>query len=450
MRLNHLAPGPRFTIRRRASILLLALLALPAVAAADVVTDWNLIAGTVAPRFGAPQQQSRVMAMVQIAVHDALNSIDPRYERYTNIGPTSPSASPDAAVAAAARHTLLELLAPLPDSPQKQAAVATIETAYAALLVTLPADAATQAGIDAGDAAAAAILVLRMNDGSATPHLPYTLLPAPGVYQPTPNPEFPAVIAPSFAGWAYVTPFVLNHGAQFEVKPGAILDVSSAAYAAAYNEVKQLGDARVRGAVPDSEESDIARFWPGGGSNWNLTAREIVSGRSLDRWQHARLFALLNVAEADALISNQTWKYTYNFWRPVTAIRWPDDGNASTESDPTWRPFLVTPPYPDYPCALPSATGAATEALRQFFGTDEVPFTRIFNAPAVPLPAPMAALPSKPITRSFDTLSEAAAEAQSARVYAGIHFREGCQAGARQGTQIGRFVTRHAFRPKER
>jgi hypothetical protein len=448
MRLTHsLDPGQHFTNRRRASLLLLALLALPAMAAADVVTDWNAIAGTVAPRFGGPQPQSRAMAMVQIAVHDALNAIDQRYERYTSIGPASPSASPDAAVAAAARHTLLELLAPLPDSPLKQAAVETIETAYAALLAALPADAATQAGIDAGDAAAAAILALRMNDGSDTPHLPYALLPAPGVYQPTPNPEFPAVITPSFAGWAHVTPFVLNHGAQFEVERGAILDVGSAAYAADYNEVKLLGDARVRGALPDSEESDIARFWPGGGSNWNLTTREIVNGRGLDRWQHARLFALLNVAEADAHIANQTWKYTYNFWRPVTAIRWPDDGNAGTESDPAWRPFLVTPPYPDYPCALPSDAGVATEALRRFFGTDKVPFTRLFNAPAVPLPAPMMALPPKPITRSFDRLSEAAAESQSARVYAGIHFREGCAAGASQGTQIGRFVALHAFRP---
>ena len=433
----------------RASYLVLAaLLLLPGTAAADVVTDWNLIAEIVAPRFGGPQQQSRVLAMVQIAVHDALNAIDPRYERYTSVGPASPSASPDAAVAAAARRTLLELLAPLPASPQKEAAVSTIETAYAVLLASLPADATTQAGVDTGEAAAAAILALRMNDGSSTPHLPYTLLPAPGVYQPTPNPEFPAVITPSFAGWAHVTPFVLNHSAQFEVEPGAILDVGGAAYAAEYNEVKQLGDARVRGGLPNSEESDIARFWPGGGSNWNLTVREIVNGRGLDRWQHARVFAMLNVAQADAVIANQTWKYTYNFWRPVTAIRWPDDSNASTESDPAWRPFLVTPPYPDYPCALPSATGAATEALRRFFGTDKVPFTRFFTAPALPLPAPMAALPSKLITRSFDTLSEAAAEAQSARVYAGIHFREGCQAGARQGRQIGRFVAQHAFRPQ--
>ncbi len=156
---------------------------LPALATADVVTDWNAINDLVAPRFGGPQQQSRARAIVQIAVHDALNAIDSRW--------------------------------------------------------------------------------LRMNDGSDMPHRPYTLLPGPGVYQPTPNPEFPAVITPSFAGWAFVTPFVLRHHEQFEVEPGAIFDLAGAAYAQQYNEVKRLGDAHVRGTLPDSEESDIARFCPG-------------------------------------------------------------------------------------------------------------------------------------------------------------------------------------------
>lgn len=225
---------------------------------------------------------------------------------------------------------------------------------------------------------------------------------------------------------------------------------AAARYTREYNEVKQLGDARVRGAQPNSEESDIARFWPGGGSNWNLTARVIVEGKGLDHWEHARLLALLNIAQADAAIANQVWKYTYTFWRPVTAIRWPDDGNPNTASDAVWRPFLVTPPYPDFPCALPTLTGAAAEALRQFFGTDKVPFTRTFNAPAVPLPALMTPLPAKSITRSFDSLSEAVAESRSARVYAGIHFREGCVAGARQGEQIARFVFLHELRPVKR
>ena len=112
--------------------------------------------------------------------------------------------------------------------------------------------------------------------------------------------------------------------------------------------------------------------------------------------------------------------------RPVTAIRWPDDGNPATESDASWRPFLVTPPYPDYPCALPTSAGAGAEVLRQFFGSDDIAFTRTFAASPVALPAPMTALPGKTITRTFHSLSEAVEEAQSARVYDGLHFREGC------------------------
>jgi hypothetical protein len=385
--------------------------------------------------------------MVQIAVHDALNAIQPRYQRYTWHGHAAPGASPDAAVAAASRQTLLALLAPLPDSPAKQAAIASIEAAFLTTVGPGPYGPSTQAGLDTGATAASAILALRAADGSDTPNLPYATLPGPGVYQPTPNPEFPAVIVPSFEGWAHVTPFALRNGEQFEVEPGDIFHITCQEYAREYNEVKEVGDARVRGALPDSAESDIARFWPGGGSNWNLTARVIVTGRGLDRWQHARLFALLNMAQADALIANQTWKYTYRFWRPVTAIRWPDDGNDDTVSDPTWRPFLVTPPYPDYPCALPSATAASAEVLRRFLGDDDISFSRSFNAPAVPLPPPMAALPAKLITRSFDSLSDAVAESRDARVYAGIHFREGCVAGARQGKQIAHFVFTHELRP---
>jgi hypothetical protein len=112
-----------------------------------------------------------------------------------------------------------------------------------------------------------------------------------------------------------------------------------------------------------------------------------------------------------------------------------------------WRPFLVTPPYPDYPCALPAIAATGTQVLRYFFGTDDIMFTRTLVAPPVPLPAPLATLPAKTITRSFHSLSEATAEAQSARVYAGIHFREGCVAGGRQGTQIARYVLDHALLP---
>ncbi len=198
---------------------------------------------------------------------------------------------------------------------------------------------------------------------------------------------------------------------------------------------------------PTREESDIARFWPGGGSNWNQTTRELVSSRSFDRWEHARLFALLNVGQADAFIANQMWKWTYTFWRPVTAIRWPDDGNPDTASDPIWRPFLVTPPYPDYPCALPTSAGAAAESLRQFFGTDDVPFTRTFNAPAVPLPDGMpSAAPQGDHAQLRDAVRLDRRGAECPRLCR-LHFREGCQAGANQGIQVARFVAKHSLRP---
>jgi len=435
--------------RRRIALIIAGVLGLglPGLARADAVTDWNATAGSVAPRFGAPQQQSRAMAMVHIAIHDSLNSIDPRYDSYTAVPAAGASASPEAAIAAAARGTLLGLLNTVPDSQLKTEAIATINDTYNAVLAAIPDGTAKSKGIAAGIIAADAILAVRASDGSAMPHLPYTDAPGPGVYQPTPNPEFPAVITPSFAGWAHVTPFALRNASQFSVEPAEIFDLTSDSYTREYNEVKQVGDALVRGAAPDSEESDIARFWPGGGSNWNLTTRVIVAGRGLDLWQHARLFALLNIAEADGHIANQYNKYTYKFWRPVTAIRWADDGNPDTTTDPDWRPFLVTPPYPDYPCALPTATGTSTEVLRQFFGTDDLVFARTNNAGAVPLPAPLAALPPKAITRHFESLSEAASESADARVFAGIHFRSGCTAGVRQGTQVGRFVIKHYLKP---
>lgn len=414
---------------------------------ADAVTDWNATAGSVAPRFGAPQQQSRAMAIVQIAVHDALNSIDRRYDAYAIVPPANPGASPQAAVAAAARGALLGLL---PAVPANAAAIATVNDSYALSLSAIADGPAKMQGIEAGANAASAILAMRSGDGSSTPHLPYTYGQARGVYQPTPNPEFPAVITPSFAGWAMVTPFAIKSASQFEVDPGEIFDLSSEAYTREYNEVKHVGNALVRGAAPDSDESDVARFWPGGGSNWNLSARIIVDGLGMDLWQHARLFALMNIAEADTHIANQHYKYTYVFWRPVTAIRWADDGNPRTASDPTWRPFLVTPPYPDYPSALCSMVGAHTAVLRLILGTDKVAFSRTFTAPMVPLPEPMAPLPPKVIVRHFDSLSQAADEAIDARVFGGLHYRSTDAAGVRQGKRIGHFVVNHYLRRAKR
>jgi hypothetical protein len=131
----------------------------------------------------------------------------------------------------------------------------------------------------------------------------------------------------------------------------------------------------------------------------------------------------------------------------VTAIRWANDGNPNTQSDPTWRPFLQTPPYPDYPCASTSMTGAVTGTLRLFYGTNAVGFTRTVAAPAVPVPAPMVALPPKEITRKYNSLSIAEHEQARARMYEGLHFMEGCYAGIKSGNQVARWVFTHYLEP---
>lgn len=420
-------------------------MAIPMLAQADAVTDWNTTANAVAPRLGSPQFQARGMAMVHIAVHDALNSIRPRYRSYTHIAPAGADASPDAAIAAAARTTLLALL------PDGSAEETTVANAYAAALAPIPDDMAKADGIAAGNAAAMAILALRANDGSANPNRPYLEPQVPGRYQPTPgtaDPLNPAVITPAMQGWAELVPFALHRGDQFRVDPGAIFDLGSLAYAAGFNQVKSLGDARTRGTSPDSRETNIARFWAAGGFNWNPIARGMVAGRGLDRWQHARLFALMNMAVSDANIAAQDSKYTYKFWRPVTAIRRAgEDGNPATAADPHWTPLVVTPPYPDYPCNLPSGTSASAEVLRRYFKTDGIPFKRSVTAPEVPLPPPLAALPAKPIAFEYRTMSAAVDESAMSRVYAGIHFHEGCRASVRQARAVAGFVFTHSLKP---
>jgi hypothetical protein len=395
-----------------------ALVAPPALA--DAVTEWNEFAGAAAATAGSPVVQNRIMAIVHIAAHDALNAIEPRYETYTARPAAPAGSSPAAAVIAAAYRTSAALV---------PAQAAGLRLKYEHRIAELPPCAATAPncitdGIATGFAAADDILALRAADGAANPHRPYTLPAAPGVYQPTP----PQLAAPQFGGWSAVTPFALESSLQFRLDTDEAIDLSTAAYARDFNEVKIDGNSVLRSANPDSEQSRIARFFPGGGANYNAVTRVIVAGRGLDLWQHARLFALLNMATQDATVAVFETKYFYNFWRPVTAIRAADsDGNPATAADPTWVSYQVTPPYPDYACGLTTNTGAATEVLRRFFGTSALPYT--FTAAG--------------ITRSFRYLTQVDAEAVDARVFGGMHFRTGCVQGVRLGARVGRFVFQH-------
>lgn len=424
---------------RRTLIALCCALALCGAGAAhaDAVTDWNAVAdqNTSLPL----PIKLRALAMTQIAVHDALNAIDPRYESYSYTSGGASQAMPEAAVAAAARDVLIAVA---PAANQNA-----INAAYASALAGLPGCPSSEdclSGIAAGQAAADAIITDRSIDGSqVSPHLPYTNAPAPGVYQPTPDqsPPFPA-----FAGWANVTPFSISSLARFHHKFRApvspVLNLRSWTYTIDYAVVKALGSKKVRARSPDSSMSRIARFWYGSaGHDWAGMTRSIVARKDLDMWENARLFALLAIGQADVTISVFESKYHYSFWRPVTAIRWNNDGNRYTRPDPDWTPYLVTPPYPDYPCGTPMLAGAATETLRDFFGTDRQRWTATSQFPGQP------GVPAGPVTRTYHSFSRAADETAMARVYAGIHFGTGCHVGVDQGEKIARYGFEKLLRP---
>jgi hypothetical protein len=390
-------------------------------ARADVVTHWNEVATTAAVQIAAGSAQSRVCAMAHVAIHDALNTIDRRYRPYAFHGRTDEDASPEAAVAAAAHDVLVH------EIPIMQGF---LDAAYADSLAGIANGPARDAGIALGKAAAAATLAARAADGSAV-SAPYTPGSGPGVWIPTP----PGFLPAGGTNWGNVTPFSLRSGDQFRLHRPAYFDLGSAAFAADYNEVKNIGD--VNNPARTADESDIARFWyEASAQGWNRIARAASAQHDLDLWENARLFGLLNIAIADAYIAHFDTKYFYNFWRPVTAIRAGDtDGNDNTVADPDWLPYLVTPNIPDYPSGHSTAGAAAAVVLTRFFKHEAVGF-RVTSAGPYP-----------DITRSFASFADAAQENADARVLAGIHFRTATTDGLRLGARVGRFVFSHSLKP---
>ncbi len=306
-------------IKLRLGLTLLILLGVAGMAHADAVTDWNVIALNNAAVSGKnPIQQARVFAMTQAAVHDALNAIDRRYQPYAMDQQTDPNSSPAAAVAAAAHDVLVHEL------PTRLLA---LDAAYATSLSLMADGSSKTDGIAIGQQAAATIIALRSADGSSA-IVPYAPGFGLGVWQPTP-PAFLPALQP---GWGAVTPFTLSSGSQFRPDSPELLDLTSEQYTRDFNEVKALGS--MNSTTRTAAQSQIAMFWyepsPGG---WNRIARIVSAQRGLDLWENARLFGLLNFAMSDGLVAGFDAKYTYNFWRPVTAIRAGDtDGNEITRS----------------------------------------------------------------------------------------------------------------------
>ena len=413
-------------------------------ATADDVTRWNGVAADAALACGLapalnPLHESRIYTMVHLAVHDALNAIDRRSRPYVLDTQVDAGASTRAAVAAAARDVMIVLLNQVPLPFDCSAAVPIVEGAYATALNSIPNSAAKNAGLAVGQMAAAAILALRADDGSDTPlfDFAYPQGTEPGVYRFTPGFDF--VFAP---GWADVTPFVLQHASQF--RPGQPpYPLKSRKYTADYNEVKARG--AMTGSTRTTDETEIALFWVESSPlQWNRIARTVSVARGLDLWENARLFSLLNMALADGYIGAFEAKNYYNFWRPVTAIQDGDvDGNPDTVGDPSWLPLVPTPPITDYDSGHSVEGGAASEVLREFFGTDDIAFSTC----SMTLPAGSTCADATPVLRSFTSFSQAAEENGLSRILVGFHFRHAVEEGITHGGKIGKRTIKLFLRP---
>lgn len=381
------------------------------------VVEWNEFASElIAGNQLLPPVQTRALAIVQIAVHDALNSIEPHYETYVYHGEAqhaSARASVSAATAAATRAALLAVL-PAAAAPQ-------IEARYATALESIPENNSKQAGIAVGEAAASAVVQLRADDGFAAaltkPYAPREA--APGVYQLTPPLNVVFV-----AGWNALPPFALDSGSQFRsVEP---LLVSSSAYAQEYAEVKALGvDA---GSERTETQTETARFWYDAATReWHSAARQGLAVAHHDVWDAAHVLATLSIAMADAVIASMDTKFHFEFWRPITAIRAGElDGNAATAGDPNWSPLCVTPPFPEYNSTHAATAGAAAEVLARTLGDAH---TVVIDSPSL-----------AGERRTFNSFSAAANDEGVSRIYCGIHFRSSMDAGLEQGRQVADFV----------
>ncbi len=392
----------------------------------DVILQWNNVSLTAiqTAQYRATQA-SRVLAMVHAAMYDSINCIDQNCQPYfVNIAAPQ-TVSREAAAAGAAYTVLVSLF------PAQQAA---FDTALADSLMHVPDGIAENNGIAFGASVGNQILLWRADDhsGDMVPYVPGT---DPGDWQPTP-PTYSPAMSPN---WAIVTPFAMSSNSQF--RPAGPLDLASAEYAQDLNEVKALG-ASVS-AIRTQEQSDIALFWmdmPGTVTTvgrWNQIAQHVAGQRSTNLWQNARLFALLNIALADAGIAAWDCKYEYNFWRPITAIRAADtDGNPLTEPDAAWEPFIMTPAFPEYVSAHSLFSAAAAHILVNYFGTDNIDFMVSYYM----MPMDM---------RTYHSFVQAAQEAGASRIYGGIHFASANVNALAAGEALAGYVYNNFLRPND-
>jgi hypothetical protein len=390
---------------------------------ADVITEWNaILLDTIRVDKTAPPVASRAMAMVHAAMYDAVvNTTGSHYQPYHVNGGAAPGTSATAAAASAAHSVLISLF-----PGQKDA----LDAKYAASLASMPDGSGKTKGVTFGQSVGSSVLALRANDGSGDV-VNYIPGDQPGDWIPTPPGYLPAALPQ----WPKVTPFAMNSGDQFRGGGPPALD--SAEYAAGYNYVKEIG--RVDSAVRTADQTEVAHFWingPGTATppgHWNQIAAHVAQQQGTTLVESARLFAILNVSQADAAIVSWDSKYEYNHWRPVTGIQMGDlDGNDATEGDPDWLPLIVTPPFPAYTSGHSTFSASAAVVLGLFFGTDAIPF--MIDSDGLP-----------DTFRSFDGFWHAAEESGISRIYGGIHWDWDNVDALASGALLGEFVYANFF-----
>lgn len=385
------------------------------------IIEWNEIAFRA---FDGPNYQhsllaARINAMVHIAMHDAVNAVQPRYETYAFNGKDA-KADPVAAAVSAAYNVLVE------EIPAKKIFLDSVLNVY---LASVSDGDAKLRGIELGKQAAQAILANRESDG-AEGELTRVVDPSnvPGVYQGVP--PFNFLFAPH---WENVKLFSLQSKDQFRSAPYPAL--TSQEYADDLNEVKETG--KLNSNTRTEDQTAYSKFWfEFSEAGWNRVARVTASNRKLNLIEAARLFALVDMAIADAYTAGWDSKMFYNFWRPYTAIRKAStDGNDSTLEDSMWEPAEPTPPVQDYPSTHSALGNAGAVVMAKILG-DNTPFT-MTSFTAVPANS----------TRSFNSFSSAALENADSRVRAGIHFRFSCEAGLELGKKIGEWTVANHLKP---
>jgi hypothetical protein len=396
-----------------------AVLAAPAVAHADTITQWNQNASTALFVTAAqPPQVSVVnMAMIHGAIYDAVNAIDGAHDGYLlNSRIAMPSDSKDAAAATAAYRMLLNLV------PTQQAS---LEGLYAASLATVPDGSDKTRGIAVGNAAAAAMIAARTDDGRFG-GFRFTIGSLPGRWRPV----LPAFVNDPFAWLKDVRPFLVESGAQFGSEGPA--ELTSKQYARELNEVKSLGSAT--STTRTADETLAARYWAENPpQTWSRIFRNLSAQQNVTLVDNARLFAMLYMTAADSLITVWTDKAKFSFWRPITAIREADDdGNPHTAADAGWLPLIPTPPYTEHSSGHAGLSGSIAATLQDFFGTDHIGWTDTNVAG---------------LTRSFTRFSGAIDEVVEARMWSGIHFRSADEQGAKIGRDVAKYRQLHYFGP---